>query len=409
MRFCPGCGAPLLAGAKFCIECGRQLGEPSSQQAAGSRQQQKAAGALPEKTGVQLTNTFIAVFVGITLIGLAAAAFILLRPIQVPPPPQTGASTPPAGGEQAGANSGQLPAGHPKIELPTEARTFIDKTEQEAKSKPKDVGAWVKLGTVAMRAALFDHAYYDKAAKAFGHVLELDPDNLDALRGIGDLDYDQQKYDEATAAYEHYLKKKPDDPEVRTDLGTMYLYTGNADQAIVQYKKAIALKPDFYQSYFNLGIAYGETGDKPDAAIALTKAIALAPDDERRQEAKNALTKYTGMAGDQGEKMASTVANQSAPAASSAGTFQSSLENTIRGLPVAGSKVSAIQWPEKNKAMVLMANFPMDQMPAMAKNKFMNDLKAGIDSAKAAHKVTTPVEVDIVDAQSGRVMQTVTE
>ena len=25
MRFCPQCGAPLLAGAKFCVECGRAL------------------------------------------------------------------------------------------------------------------------------------------------------------------------------------------------------------------------------------------------------------------------------------------------------------------------------------------------------------------------------------------------
>lgn len=397
-----------MAAAKFCVECGRQLGEPAGPSATPAKQQQKPADTVAGKTGIQLTNTFIAVFVGITLIGLAAAAFILLRPIEVPPPP-TASSTAPAGGEQNAA-SGQLPEGHPKIELPTEARTFIDKTEQEANSKPKDVGAWVKLGTVCMRAALFDHSYYDKAAKAFGHALQLDPDNLDALRGIGDIDYDQQKYDEATAAYEHYLKKKPDDPEVHTDLGTMYLYTGNADQAIVQYKKAIALKPDLYQPYFNLGVAYGESRDKADAAIALTKAMSLAPDDQRRQEARTAFTKYTGMPPDQADKLAATVKNNSAPpTAPAAGSFQSSFENMMRGLPVAGQKVSSIQWPEKNKAMVLMANFPMDQMPPMAKNKFVSDLKAGIDSAKAAHKVTTSVEVDIVDAQSGRVMQAVSE
>ena len=397
----------MLAGSKFCVECGRQLAEASGQPATAPKQQ-KSADTVAEKTGIQLTNTFIAVFVGITLIGLAAAAFILLRPINVPPPPGA-SSTAPAGGGQ-GQASGQLPAGHPKIELPTEARTFIDKTEQEAEAKPKDVEAWVKLGTVCMRAALFDHSYYDKAAKAYAHVLKLDPDNLDALRGIGDIDYDQQKFDQATAAYEHYLKKKPDDPEVLTDLGTMYLYTGNADDAIKKYKKAISIKPDMYQPYFNLGVAYGEGGDKADAAIALTKAISLAPDDDRRKEAKTAFAKYTGMSADQGEKMAATVKNNTAPVtAPAAGSFQSSFEAMVRGLPVAGQKVSSIQWPDKHKAMLLMANFPMDQMPPMARNKFMSDLKAGIDSAKAAHKVTTPVEVDIVDAQTGRVMQTVTE
>src|SRR5262249_15448091 len=128
------------------------------------------------------------------------------------------------------AAPGQLPQGHPKVELPTEARTFIDKTEKDARAKPNDLVAWNKFGAVAMRAALFDASYYAKAQDAYGHVLKIDPENLDALRGMGDIYYDQNRYDEAIAAYEHYLKQKPDDPEVRTDLGTMYLSTGNADQ-----------------------------------------------------------------------------------------------------------------------------------------------------------------------------------
>jgi hypothetical protein len=71
--------------------------------------------------------------------------------------------------------------------------------------------------------------------------------------------------------------------------------------------------------------------------------------------------------------------------------------------------VSAVNWPENHKATVMMDHFPMDQMPPFAKDKFLGDLKAGIDSAKTAHHVTAPIEVDIVDAQSGRVMQSVTQ
>jgi hypothetical protein len=59
--------------------------------------------------------------------------------------------------------------------------------------------------------------------------------------------------------------------------------------------------------------------------------------------------------------------------------------------------------------MVMMDHFPMDQMPPFAKDKFLGDLKSGIDSAKAANHVTDQVEVDIVDAQSGRVMQSVSQ
>jgi len=416
MRFCPHCGAPLMAGAKFCVECGRQLAD-APPVGAGSSAQPKPS-SLPSGTKFQLTTAFVVVFFGITVIGLGAAAYIMLRPLPSPhtelaQPPQNQAdnSQNPQASGSAGQSGNGLPQGHPKIELPTEARSFIDKVEQEANAKPNSVEAWVKLGTVCMRAALFDQAYYQKASNAYAHVLKLDPDNLDALRGIGDIDYDQQHYDQAAAAYEHYLKKRPDDPEVHTDLGTMYLYTGNSDQAIAQYKKAIALKPDLFQPYYNLGVAYGEGGDKADATVAFTKAISLAPDDDRRNQAKQALAKYTGMPADQASKVASTLppGSSGAPAASAKGTFHSSFEEMLRSIPFAGPKVSSVEWPADYKAKVLMDHFPMEAMPPFAKDKFLSDLKSGIDSAKAAHQVSSKVEVDIVDGQSGRVMQTVVQ
>ncbi len=312
MRFCPQCGAPLIAGAKFCTDCGAAL-------AAG------AAGAgetgmrgNPFRRNTPITTAFVFVFVAITIVGLAAAAWIMLRtpetvreqvaavpPITAAPnagasesaapnnagaPPQTETANPAAGGSQ----SGDLPAGHPKIELPTEARTFIDKIEKEAQSKPKDLAAWDKLGAVSMRAAMFDQTYYGRAEEAYGHVLKQDPDNLEALRGIGDIDYDKQHYDEAIAAYEHYLKKKPDDPEVRTDLGTMYLYTGNADQAIVQYKKAAATKPGFFQAYYNMGIAYAQENKTAEAAATLKQAMTLAPDDTAKKQVTELIAKLNG-------------------------------------------------------------------------------------------------------------------
>ena len=85
------------------------------------------------------------------------------------------------------------------------------------------------------------------------------------------------------------------------------------------------------------------------------------------------------------------------------------MEQMLRDLPIAGPKVQSLQWPSPTKTRVLMDNFPMDQMPPFAANKFMTDLKAGIDQAKSAHKIGGPVEVDICDAASGRVMQSVTE
>jgi tetratricopeptide (TPR) repeat protein len=297
--------------------------------------------------------------------------------------------------------------------------------------------AWNKFGAVAMRAAMFDQSYYGKAQDAYGHVLKLDPDNLDALRGIGDIDYDKQLYDEAIAAYEHYLKKKPDDPEVRTDLGTMYLYTGNADQAVVQYKKAIASKPGFFQAYYNMGIAYAQVNQADEAAATLKQALAFAPDDTARDQVKQLIAKLNGAPAASAPNQAASAATASAqkqaaaaksPAAASSSAasvamakaspaapasaeddFHDAVEEMIRGLPIAGPKVTSVEWPDKLKAKVFMDNFPMDQMPPFAKTKFETDLKAGIDTAKKDNKIASPVEVNIVDSASGKVMETITQ
>jgi tetratricopeptide (TPR) repeat protein len=496
MRFCPQCGAPLIAGAKFCVECGRALAG-----AASGAGETGGAGARVDalRRNTPITTAFVFVFVAITVVGLLAAAWIMLRTPEavreqvaaVPPiaaAPSVGAASsnlaPSSGGAAqnnvvnpaaGGTQSGDLPAGHPRIELPTEARTFIDKIEKEAHAKPGDLAAWNKLGAVSMRAAMFDQTYYGRAEEAYGHVLKQEPDNLDALRGIGDIDYDKQHYDEAIAAYEHYLKKKPDDPEVRTDLGTMYLYTGNADQAIVQYKKAVASKPGFFQAYYNMGIAYAQENKPAEATTTLKQAMALAPDDTARKQVTDLIAKLSGapvatpagastQVASPAAKSTATIAASSAaassptasspaarstvaaaapsPAAKSTATIASSaaasakgsasptaapptaeptagaaqsmkdfhgaIERMVRGLPIAGPKVGSVQWPDQLKAKVLMDNFPMDQMPPFAKTKFLTDLTAGIDAAKKDNNISSPVELDIVDSASGRVMETIT-
>lgn len=454
MRFCPQCGAPLTAGAKFCVECGTAL----SGTAAGAGESRPRSGA-DHGRKVPITTAFVIVFLAITVVGLGAAAWIqystwfttrtpeavreqvtagasALSPGAAAPntglPEQNVTANPAAGGSQ----NATLPPGHPKIELPTEARTFVDNVEKEARAKPDDVAAWNKFGAVAMRAAMFDQTYYGKAEEAYGHVLKLEPDNLDALRGIGDIDYDRQHYDEAIAAYEHYLKKKPDDPEVRSDLGTMYLYTGNADQAVVQYKKAIASKPGFFQGYFNMGVAYAQEGRADEALATLKRALTLAPDDTARAQVNDLLAKLTGTpaagASAQGTSAAApstAAAAQSAAAGSPEASvaaaepasgatavspsgkkdFHTAIEQMVRGLPVAGPMVGSVEWPDKLKANVTMDNFPMDQMPPPAKKMFLADVKKRIDTAKKDNDISSPVELNFVDGASGRVMETVTQ
>jgi cytochrome c-type biogenesis protein CcmH/NrfG len=400
MRFCPQCGTPSTPGARFCVECGGTLTEAETGSDAPGVSARAPVRGQPSSG---ITARFVAVFAGVVIIGLVIAGLVLRHL------PQREHDL--AVAKQQAANEAQgLPPGHPRIKLPEQAKQLIAGLEAKARANPEDIKAWTQFGNVSMRASVFDPSYYDKAIEAFNHVLKLNPDNLDALHGVGDYDYDHGKYDEAIAAYEHYLSKKPDDPDVRTDLGTMYLQTGNADQAIVQYRKVLAKNPKFFQAVFNMGIAYEGMNNMASAREAFEQALKLSPDDQTRKQVNRMLAQLDSAA--EGGQAASSGPPAEAPNAANAAaakpaTFEGAMEQMLRGLPVAGSRVQTVQWPSKTKVRVLLDNFPMDKMPPFMATKFMGDLKTGVKNVEASYKVTGPIQVDLCDAASGRVMGTV--
>jgi tetratricopeptide (TPR) repeat protein len=418
MRFCPQCGTPVMPGAKFCVGCGTPVAAPAAfaagavtgipggitGSAAGAMRAQAAPASGGAPAPSHFTPAFAIVFAAIFVIGLGAAAFIMRQQPQRERELANASAQPGASGA-----SGNLPAGHPEvIKIPDQARKFIDELKAKADAAPKDVAAWDRFGDAAERAAMFDPSYYPKAEDAYAHVLKLDPENLPALRGVGNIDYDRRRYDEAIAAYEHYLSHKPDDSRVRTDLGTMYLSSGNPDVAIVQYKKVVTAHPDFFEAYFNLGIAYAEMENKPVARGYLLKARTLAPDDKARGEIDQMLATI-GAHGAQGASAATSGGNAAAVAADGdAATFQGAFEQMARGLAIAGPKVHGVQWTGESHARLLMDDFPMDQMPPFAEARFLGDLKSGTADAMRSHHVQGPVTVEIADASSNRVMQSVT-
>src|SRR5271170_2473836 len=73
MRFCPQCGAPLLAGAKFCVECGRALDV-----AAPGAGETGSVGAV-RRGSTAITTAFVSVFTTLAAVCLAVAALINLK------------------------------------------------------------------------------------------------------------------------------------------------------------------------------------------------------------------------------------------------------------------------------------------------------------------------------------------
>jgi tetratricopeptide (TPR) repeat protein len=380
-RFCTGCGEPVGRDARFCSACGTRVSRQKTPAASDRRLPAPFAG--------------FAVLVGFLTVGLALWVAVL-APGKVPgrvPLAQKSADetvTPEASG------GGALPANHPPLEIPADVKRYIADLEAKAAARPKDLAAWKAVAEVQYRAGQIDRGYLDKALTSFRHVLEIDAQDLDALRGIGNVHFDHEQYAEAVDSYSRYLAIKPDDLNVRTDLGTMYLYGGKPDKAIAEYGKVLAKDPKFYQAHYNLGIAYAKTGDTPKALEALGRAHSLAPDERTRAEVQAMIDRAGGGEG----KSASS-------ASAEPKSFQSLVEASLRNHPIVGSKIVRFEWSSAIVGSVRLRDFPMQGMPEMVRTKFLDHLQGQLASAKRESGVAGTGELALVDDPSGQVMATV--
>ena len=379
VRFCAECGAKAAGGARYCVQCGTPLGG-----APAGRWQLTIAG-----------STVLVVFLAAGL----TVWTLVLAPGGPRPGPGGGGPHLPAAAPAGVAADTQT---HPKVELPAEVKTFITDLAAKAKQKPDDTDAWLRFAQVNARAAQLDPAYQPEAVAAFEHVLRLDPNNADALRGLANVHYDRDDHEKAIPVYEKYLALKPDDLSARTDLATMYLYAGQAERAIATYKDVIRTNPSFLQAHYNLAVTYHGQGNDAAAVDELRIARGLATEEPVRKQIDDMLATL------QGAPSAPTAA---APAAApSDGTrtpFQSAVETAFRASPIMGSRIVGFEWRSPASGRVTVRNFPMQAMPSDVRDKFTARLAQEVRNARRANPVDGDVRLEIADAGSGDVMASV--
>ncbi|HVM97439.1 MAG TPA: tetratricopeptide repeat protein [Candidatus Acidoferrales bacterium] len=402
-RFCPSCGAKLVSQANFCVECGEPQG--------GAKSPRAGVGLLIER--------FAPLFVVLAVV-LVGGGVILYGSSN----PKTPAVVPPraTGSAPNAAQQGGLPDSHPPITIPDEVKQTIRDMVQKAQAAPDDLDAWRRAADVQYRAGQLDPSYLSEAGAAYRHIVDKNPNDLDALRGLGNVAYDQQQPDIASEYYKQYLDKKPDDLEVRTDLGTMYLQAGQAQKALETYEAVLKTNPTFFQAQFNLAIAYRSLNQSDKVIEALEKATKLAPDDSTRAQVDGLLARAKGLpvptpAGHPGMMPPAQMADMGAPggaaaeapAAAPAANFQAAAEGLFRQNPIMGPKVQRVEWSDANHAKVYVRDFPMDQMGDAMRDMFADRMKGRIKEKKAAFNVSSATHFDIVDEPSGRVMTSVEE
>lgn len=377
-RFCTSCGAQLVAGARFCVECGSGVG------ASAPVKRTDVAAGLPR---------YAPLVVSLAVVVLAGIAITLgvLNPKQAPPAPRPDGPVAP---------EGSMPAGHPPVQIPEQVRQTIRDMSAQAAAAPDDLAKWKQLAEVQYRAAQIDPSFLGEAETSYRHVLEIAPNDLDAIRALGNVAYDRQDAGKAIEYYGEYLKQKPEDLEVKTDLGTMHLAAGRPDDAIGIYETVLRANPKLFQAQFNLAIAFRAKGDQSLTLAALEKARDLAPDEPTKSQVEQLLARLKGEPPPTATK----------PSATGTGSgFQADVEAIFKQNPVLGPKVQRVEWNDATSAKVFVREFPMDQMPPEMRSMFMDRMKGRLRDKKNTHQVTATSRFEMVDESSGRVMDTITE
>jgi tetratricopeptide (TPR) repeat protein len=375
--------------------------------------------------------------------GIGAAWFALREPPEFQRA-VSGRASAPAPGQPGQPGQGDLPSGHPSIDLPEEVTKFLDGLAATAAESPESVEAWTNLARARYRASVLNASYRRSAEQALQKLLELDPDNVEGLRIHANIAYDEGAFADAEKRFETYLEKAPADPTAITDLGSTLLFQDRTEEAVARYDEALAIDPEFLQAHFNRGIAMQRLGRVEEGLASLRRAAALAASDDQREHIENAIKEMETMARANGSAVAPPPAQEApganpsvAPAApgnstlsvtpgappsmpmpppspmrevptNASGAFQREAEKTLIVHPILGRRIVSFEWTGDASGRVRVADFPMDQMPPFARAKFLSGMATDLAAQLAAAGTKGPASIEVVDDASGRVMETLT-
>jgi Flp pilus assembly protein TadD len=115
-----------------------------------------------------------------------------------------------------------------------------------------------------------------EAARLYRSILDLDPNDFNALQLLGALRCDQGDARQAVELIQQALMLR-EDPVARLNLGRAWQALGRPDEALAEYDHALALAPGHPAGHALRGDVLAATGRLEDAAAAYCRAAALAP------------------------------------------------------------------------------------------------------------------------------------
>lgn len=128
---------------------------------------------------------------------------------------------------------------------------------------------------------------YENQKAQYEKIITNDPDDFEALAGLGNLYFDSKQYRQAVDLYERALLKEPKNANIRTDLAIAYFNLGLTDVAIKEVRQAIKDDSQHAYAHYNLGnFLWRGKSDLQGAVEAFQKYLELNPQGALAEEAK---------------------------------------------------------------------------------------------------------------------------
>ncbi|MCB0323941.1 MAG: tetratricopeptide repeat protein [Bdellovibrionales bacterium] len=277
----------------------------------------------------------------------------------------------------------------------------IEALKTAAAERPKDIETQMQLAGALVGEALrtSNGGILMEAVRAFSHVLDLEPEHPGALLGLAKVCLDAGIIDKALELYPRYLKQRPEDLQAKTDFALALLRGGQAAEAKTKLDEVLAVQPSAFPAQITLALVYRELGDIAQAKEAAQKAQDLAPDPEVKQQVAQFMKSLDAPSGEAGAAAGSDTAADSvtaaAPRADETVSAAMQIERYFTSHSIIGPKLQRVTWPAANRAEVMVADFPVQQMPPFAKAKFLENVK----TAFAA--IPESITIVLKDAASG--------
>lgn len=232
-------------------------------------------------------------------------------------------------------------------------------------------------------------------------ILELDPSDTQALLTMANLNYNHQQFHEAKSLYSRYLEKVPDDLDARVTFASCLTFLGAFDEAETNLKSVLKSDPRHFLAAANLAITYYAMNRKEDAQKIAATALELAPDEEGRKR----FAEFIETFGQEDVTVKGNPKKTRSPKIEppKPESTEAILIETIKSNPIAGSKLLSVTRSklESTKFEIRFKNFPMQQMPEFARQKFYSGI---VDSLKNNGANLKNVKLVFIDDLSGEIM-----